>query len=40
MEPWIGIAFVIVLAAMAIDRTRAYRLLPALINQLRRRRLR
>ena len=40
MELWIGIAVVIVLGALAIDRTRAYRLLPAVVNQLRRRRLR
>ena len=28
MEPWIGIAIVIVLGVLAIDRSRACRLLP------------
>ena len=40
MEPWIGIAIVVVLGALAIDRTRAYRLLPALVNRPRQHRRR
>jgi hypothetical protein len=39
MEPIPVQAVAIVLAAIALDRTRAYRLLPALLNRLRRRRL-
>lgn len=40
MEPWMAIAFVITLAAIVIDRTRAYRFLPVVISRLRRRRRR
>ena len=40
MEPWMAIAFVIALGAIVIDRTRAYRFLPAAISRLRRRRRR
>lgn len=36
MEPWSAAAAVIVLAALAVDRTRLYRWLPVLVNRLRR----
>jgi hypothetical protein len=35
MDAWVLIAIVIVLGALAVDRTRAYRALPALLNRLR-----
>ena len=35
IEAWIVPALVIVLGALAIDRTRAYRALPAVLNRLR-----
>jgi hypothetical protein len=35
MDAWIVAAIVIVLGALAADRTRAYRALPALLNRLR-----
>lgn len=37
MDAWIAIAIVIVLSALAVDRTRAYRALPFVLNRVRRR---
>ena len=37
VEAWILPAVVILLGAIAVDRTRAYRALPALLGRLRRR---
>jgi hypothetical protein len=34
-EAWIVLAIVIVLGGLAIDRTRAYRALPVLLNRVR-----
>jgi hypothetical protein len=36
MEAWMPTAVVIVLGAIAVDRTRAYRLVPATLSRLRR----
>jgi len=36
MEAWMASAVVIVLGAIAVDRTRAYRFVPATISRLRR----
>lgn len=36
IEAWVLVAVVIVLATLGIDRSRAYRLLPAAVNRLRR----
>lgn len=38
MEIWGVTAVVIVLATLGIDRSRAYRVLPAAVNRIRRRR--
>lgn len=35
MDLWVVVAIVIVLAALTVDRTRAYRALPAALNRLR-----
>lgn len=35
IEAWVVLAVVIVVIALAIDRTRAYRVLPALVSRLR-----
>lgn len=35
MDPWIIVAIVIIVGALALDRTRAYRALPVLLNRLR-----
>ena len=35
MDAWTVAAIVIVLSALLVDRTRAYRALPALLNRLR-----
>lgn len=35
MDTWIGIAVVITLGALVIDRTRAYRVLPFALSRLR-----
>ena len=35
LDGWVGPAVVIVLSALAIDRTRAYRALPAVLSRLR-----
>lgn len=37
VEAWVLPAVVILLSAIALDRTRAYRALPALLSRLRRR---
>jgi hypothetical protein len=37
MEVWVVIAIVIVLGALTMDRTRAYRALPFVLSRLRRR---
>jgi hypothetical protein len=37
VEAWVLPAVVILLSAIAVDRTRAYRALPALLSRLRRR---
>lgn len=37
VDTWIVIAVVIVIGALAVDRTRAYRALPQLVSRLRRR---
>ena len=37
MEAWFAAAVVIVLAAIVVDRTRAYRFIPAALSRLRRR---
>lgn len=39
VEAWVLPAVVILLSAIAVDRTRAYRALPALLSRLRRRSL-
>ena len=36
MEVWVVTAVVIVLAALSLDRTRAYRVLPTAVNRFRR----
>ena len=36
MEVWMTSAIVIVLGTIAVDRTRAYRFVPATLNRLRR----
>lgn len=35
MDAWTVVAIVIVLSALLVDRTRTYRVLPALLNRLR-----
>ena len=35
MDAWTVAAIVIVMSALVLDRTRAYRVLPALLNRLR-----
>lgn len=37
MDAWFFVAVVIILGALAMDRTRAYRALPSLLSRLRRR---
>jgi hypothetical protein len=37
MEAWVVLAIVIVLGALTLDRTRAYRALPFVLSRLRRR---
>jgi hypothetical protein len=36
MEQWMPPAMIVVLATLIIDRTRAYRAVPALLNRIRR----
>jgi hypothetical protein len=38
MEMWMPPAIIVVLATLIIDRTRAYRAVPAIVNRIRRRR--
>jgi hypothetical protein len=35
MEAWIALAILIILGGLTIDRTRAYRALPVLLNRVR-----
>ena len=37
MDAWVVVAIVIILGALAVDRTRAYRALPFFLSRLRRR---